>query len=506
MTPTQGNIFRIELRSRNLKWVPNLSFHYPSSTPTPNKDSSRNPASSSSSSISTSIPGNDDNQNDSKAGSLQLDGNKEHDPFITMFPPRPVAEGEKFLAYLPHSGLHNQLISLENALRLAAHLNRTLLLPPLYLSHKRNTIPWKEPPILLDSWAERNKTGLEYCRDIDPSTWPPKTKEQRQAMTEEEKKTERECLLYHAWTITPWTYFYNIPKILTGVVGVGGQEEPIRVFNRPVMSLEWLEEHLDIKDPSTEVYFFNDTSRYAYRIMDDSETDYGVMPEIDEEDMTRSMKYALRYESSLFLTDLQRRPEKVLHFGSLFAADRVEARSEKHQALQLYISREMNLWNQAIVDATNSAEKQMEEWSIQTKRAAPDFLGVHFRTEDGGFEKLAPKNLRRIAAWLGEMEKQDLKYVNRTEGSETTTVPESSPDQDPSTVTTEVQEVVPTFLERCMGSPPESPMIFMATDVHKPRHAPLLHEFLDQYPCTMFLSDFPEAVEILDQIHNTADG
>ena len=43
---------------------------------------------------------------------------------------------EKFLAYLPHSGFHNQRIALENALTLSRLLNRTLLMPPVRLGNK----------------------------------------------------------------------------------------------------------------------------------------------------------------------------------------------------------------------------------------------------------------------------------------------------------------------------------------------------------------------------------
>ena len=51
--------------------------------------------------------------------------------------PTPVDPGpshsEKYLAYLPHSGFHNQRIALENVLVLASLLNRILLLPPVRL-------------------------------------------------------------------------------------------------------------------------------------------------------------------------------------------------------------------------------------------------------------------------------------------------------------------------------------------------------------------------------------
>ncbi|KAF9186049.1 hypothetical protein BGZ49_004222 [Haplosporangium sp. Z 27] len=519
-----------------LEWVPDFEFHSPSSTKpsnnvlhddTPHKIPSNIPTSlQPSKSDSTADTDNNNSQQENEtvkpADEIQLNGNKEHDPFITMFPPRPPGEDEKFLAYLPHSGFHNQLISLENALQLAVYLNRTLLLPPLYLSHKLQYIVWKEPSILFRQWSDRNRTNVEYCRDIDPTTWPPKTRKEREAMTEEEKKIDRECSFYHSWTITPWTYFFNLPKLLKGVVGVAGQTEPIRVFSRPEISLAWLEEHLNLKDPSKDIYLVNDPSRYSYRIVDDSEKDYGINPGTETDDdralteglTSQQIAYLSRYDSELLLTDLQQRPEKVLHFGSLFASDRVEALSENHKALKVYIADAMDLWNQVIMDATDLAEKQIARWAKQSGRAAPGFLGLHFRTEDGDFQKMAPRNLRRIESWLQEMIKQDRKYLDRTEESDTNTTPMSP--ESPTTEETPAQtqpgpdvndeKVVPTFLEHCMGSPPESPMIFMATDVHHPRESPLLQEYLERFPCTMFLSDFTEPVVLLNQIHNPVDG
>ncbi len=53
---------------------------------------------------------------------------------------------EKFLAYLPHSGFHNQCIALENALTLSYMLIRTLTVPPIHLGSRPISfsvlIPW----------------------------------------------------------------------------------------------------------------------------------------------------------------------------------------------------------------------------------------------------------------------------------------------------------------------------------------------------------------------------
>ncbi|KAF9307891.1 hypothetical protein BG003_011921 [Podila horticola] len=490
-----------------IEWVPHLNY-FSSSDDTPdtfnqhdNSSSSPSPSPSTSLSPSPSSPTEDQ--------PLQLNGNKEHNPFLTMFPPRPPMDQERFLAYVPHSGFHNQLITLENALRLAAMLNRTLLLPPLHMSHKRQALVWKEPPVLFQQWAERNRTDVGYCRDHNPLLLPAPTRKQLRAMTEQQRKELAQCTFYHQWTVAPWTYFYDIPKILTGVVGVGGQTDPIRVFGRPNMSLTWLEEHLQVKDPITEIYFFNDTNRYEYRIADDSETS-------DTKDVGG---WSGRYSHTVALSSLLARPERILHFGSLFATDRVEASSPNHRALKSYISHNMDLWNQDILDATRLAEQQIEEWRSATKRSAPGFLGAHLRTADGIFERLVPTNLGRIMIWLQEMTKLDqtlasnekrrsilrkrqdplAKVLSKSNKPISTSTSSKVKRQDP-------RDTVPTFLERCTGAPEESPLVFLSTDVHRPREDPALTELLDQFPCTMFLSDFEASLQILEKIQNPIDG
>jgi hypothetical protein len=51
---------------------------------------------------------------------------------------------EKFLAYLPHSGYHNQRIELANSMMLALHMNRTLLVPPVWVGWPMTTQPFRE--------------------------------------------------------------------------------------------------------------------------------------------------------------------------------------------------------------------------------------------------------------------------------------------------------------------------------------------------------------------------
>ncbi|KAF9300704.1 hypothetical protein BGZ74_007599 [Mortierella antarctica] len=427
-----------------------------------------------------------------------------------MFPERPPLPGERFLGYIPHSGFHNQRMALESALLLASYLNRTLLLPPLYMSKRKLTnLGWKVPSELLGNWAQRTRANFEYCRTYDPTTLPPHTKEQLKAMTDEERKRETECSFYHEWTVAPWTYFYDMPEVLDHAVSVGDQEA-LRVFDRPNISLSWLADKLGVQDFNKEMYFVNDTSRYDYQIVDDSEHDYGVNPYVDEAPVSEG-SWAGRYSRTILLTDLMNRHERILHFGSLFGTDRVEARSESHKAMQQYIADGMDLWNQEILDATDMIEQQIVEWIKITGRAAPGHLGVHFRTVDGDFAKFTRRNLGRIISWLGEMAKKDSKYIKTPQGEVPSPLPSSSSSPLPvaeaeAGATPSSEEQQQDFLRRCKHAAPGSPLVFMATDLHHPRQSPMLARYLGLFPCTMFLSDFPRALMLLDKIRNPVDG
>ncbi|KAF9999428.1 hypothetical protein BGZ79_006985 [Entomortierella chlamydospora] len=389
---------------------------------------------------------------------LQLEGNKEHDPFLTMFPERPPADQERFLAYLPHSGFHNQRMSLETALRLAAYLNRTLLLPPLYMCEKALNIPWGPAPSLLEKWKTRTREGVEYCKDYNMAGRPrPTPNELRNALENPHGDRDLGCVAYHSWTTVPWTYFFDLPKVLVDVVHFADANltEPIRVFDRPNMTISWLAERLGITESiEKEIYWIEDFVRADYRILDDSEYDYRLYPE---------------------------------------PPGRVEARSDAHIALASYIVNALDIWNQEILDATKLAEAQIRTWINETNRAASGFLGAHLRTADGGFVHVIDSSLQRIVEWIRKVAGQDKQHSD-----DPLLLTRSGP-------TKRQEENVPTFLDRCTGQPAGSPLVYLATDVHHPRSSPILSDFFNEFPCAMILSDFPKSVDELGQIYNTVD-
>ncbi|KAG0224071.1 hypothetical protein BGW42_005336 [Actinomortierella wolfii] len=80
--------------------------------------------------------------------------------------PRPKQEyspDAKYLTFLPHSGFHNQRSELENALVLARLLNRTLIMPKVYLGPP---MPWLTFQLLHERLLYQTKIGLERCRAL----------------------------------------------------------------------------------------------------------------------------------------------------------------------------------------------------------------------------------------------------------------------------------------------------------------------------------------------------
>ncbi|KAF9410719.1 hypothetical protein BGZ94_001554 [Podila epigama] len=70
---------------------------------------------------------------------------------------------EKYLTFLPHSGFHNQRSELENALVLARLLNRTLIIPKVYLGPP---MPWLTFHLLHSRLLYQTKIGLDHCRAL----------------------------------------------------------------------------------------------------------------------------------------------------------------------------------------------------------------------------------------------------------------------------------------------------------------------------------------------------
>ncbi|KAI8970147.1 hypothetical protein BDF20DRAFT_826466 [Mycotypha africana] len=401
---------------------------------------------------------------------------------------------EKFLTYFPHSGFHNQRIELENALLLAYYLNRTLILPPVYL--RNPAFPWSIFDKMYSRLLLQTKHGLEYCHSIRPGEPLP-----------------TECLSYHRWTTVPWTFFYTELKDLTAKTN--GQ---LRIIFRDDddLSFEWIRVTLNLQNED-DIYFYKDYSPFDYRVYD--------LPE-----STTPLK---RYTHRVELDSLMNINQTVLHFGSLFGTYRVLAQKEDHQQVFQWIRQAMIFTNSHLVDTADQIVAQL---------GGPGaYVGIHLRVGDGLFKTRGSIHVDDIYHQLvneytdltrTELEKRYDKHHNEdrkeNEGYETRQIPmhnEKLQQQQVQEVEPTKESIIvqhPTTIAQRLGPKPSTlrmkcqptdgrndafsqTVIFIATDCPHPREHPLLRKIFETFPCTFVLDDFVDDLDKLGQIYMKKD-
>lgn len=75
--------------------------------------------------------------------------NKETGPIPINLLPKPRSSSipnneTRYIGFLPHSGVHNQRIALQNALLLGKLLDRTVLVPPIWIGWPTSTLPYDD--------------------------------------------------------------------------------------------------------------------------------------------------------------------------------------------------------------------------------------------------------------------------------------------------------------------------------------------------------------------------
>ena len=214
----------------------------------------------------------------------------------TPKPPPPCSSpDERYLAYEPHSGFHNQRVSLVNALALAKLLNRTLLLPPARVGLATSWKPELHSKILPfeEDCKARAAGGFELAPHCNAG----------------------------AWSYVSWGWIMA-DSFLAGHDVVDRWDD-----RQEWLELSRAEGGLGVAPEDTHV--FDDTDRRSCQIYDSRDT----------EDHTKSgMGWAYRVD----LPDLLAPPladKKLLQFGSLFGTHRLDlaldASKEVYRDVQL---------------------------------------------------------------------------------------------------------------------------------------------------------------------------
>ncbi|KAH0589208.1 hypothetical protein H2248_004971 [Termitomyces sp. 'cryptogamus'] len=356
---------------------------------------------------------------------------------------------ETFLSYLPHSGFHNQRIAFENALVLSRVMNRTLLVPPIYLGSK--PIHYSRFDALYQELALSNKVGLRHCPCLSPLVPLP-----------------LECVEYFDQTYIPWDWLVDLDHV----------KQNQRLRQRRNLSETWIGESLNFS--KSDILFIKDSSPYQYRFLD-----------------TRSDVSATnhKFSENIYISDLNASRKRLVHVGTLFGSSRLHLQDPSNVIIRSNIRGSMSFNNPLLLDIANSIATSL----------GPLFIGVHLRLGDGEFKNNAEKHARR--AWrqvLCSILSYTEEEASALENDFMDQLQYTSPyEREPSGVSRNAlwcQHHLHTNASHLQLNIP----IFISTDVDV--NDPVFSGFRKTFPCIFFLSDFPVETAALDEIRNPFDG
>ncbi|KAJ7718006.1 hypothetical protein DFH07DRAFT_860711 [Mycena maculata] len=373
--------------------------------------------------------------------------------------PREYLSSEKYISYLPHSGLHNQRIALENAIVLGALTNRTVLVPPIRLGNK--PLRYVNSESLQHVLTLSGKTGLRHCSQLRSQFLPP------------------ECFDYFHYTHISPQWLFN----LTSVDG-----SPPIVYPNDLSGLS-IRHRLQLS--VSDILTFRDSTPYHYRFLDT---------------MSDTSPIKHKYTETIFIPDLARHPHRLIELGTLFGSSRLRLREQNNKRIRTRVRRAMEFSSPQLVSIADAIEKAFRG----------PYLGAHVRLGDGSFKSNGETTSRRV--WRSLV--HDILQFNVSETSHFERAFHVFPsnETDPSVANDFSRPRFPPsgFSSRnlrCRGHRHSSPgmdrlnsPLFISTDVRNPIADPTFSSFLRTFPCTFFLSDFTLHIQRLDKLQNEYDG
>ncbi|GAA5932367.1 hypothetical protein JCM3775_001204 [Rhodotorula graminis] len=324
----------------------------------------------------------------------------------------------RYLGFLPHSGFHNQRIALQNALLLGKVLNRTVLVPPVWIGWPTPTQYYSDlrqswldimltnpssfnlstvapdsplnPPASFTSSATTypcptcmadNSTFLaeaQAAAAAKQSRWHDAGYETRPdgypvvpgLKFEDCKSYSPECRFTYRDTFLSWDFLVDLDR--ARAVGVD-------LVDRWDLRERALVEQLGVAE--SDVYVVEDRETYDFQFSDRPEAD---APLIDD-NLTVS-----HYKRVVSLRTLKTLEHKVVLLGSLFGTGRVRT----------YHEPQAHEWSEAF----GQAMAFRNPWLLRPADAVvarlggrANYVGVHARVGDGEFARRARQNMER--AW-----------------------------------------------------------------------------------------------------------
>lgn len=361
---------------------------------------------------------------------------------------------ERFMTYLPHSGTHNQRVSLINAMVIAKILNRTLLMPEMNIG---KAVSW------------RNSAHLSQQLEVCPST-----------LMQHEKNAE-----YEAIRAECERYRHYVPVPVQSVFDLTTAHERfgVRTEERKTMQRDYWKQHylsrLSVKTTETDaaaasleditpslVYVINDPTRYTYQLY---------------EGALNNIKQDSKYSSYISLESLKDRPELYMEFGSLFGGSRIALLDLDLIKMREDLHQETRLKHPIMDDISQEISYLLGN----------NYTSLHLRQGDGGFKTAVSQTIRNLGTALQQhLDAQRQQMSNIMTKEEEYLVIQSLFYQQQKT------RNVMHRLETCLSIQNynilDLEIIYLATDAKNSREQ--FKELYDQYPCLFALNDFPEVI------------
>ncbi|GJN92275.1 hypothetical protein Rhopal_005305-T1 [Rhodotorula paludigena] len=334
------------------------------------------------------------------------------------------AEDVKYLGFLPHSGFHNQRIALQNALLLGKALNRTVLIPPIWVGWPIPTqfysdlrkswldIMLSTPPSFdlgksltakspLNPPADFASSVTDFpCADCfaDNTTWLASARaatERKQAKWREAgyevrpdgypiipnlrpedcKSYSAECRFTYRDTFLAYDFLVDLDE---------ARKVGVEVVDRWDMRERALLNSLNVTQD--DVYIIEDRQAFDFRFTDQHKYDDGdvplIQPNLDPEDQ--------RYNRHVSIDGLSALPHRVLLVGSLFGSGRV----------RLWHEPDAYDWSERLARAMafrNPWLMRPADAIVARLGGRENYVGVHARVGDGEFQRYAARNMEQ--AW-----------------------------------------------------------------------------------------------------------
>ncbi|CAO3613898.1 unnamed protein product [Cunninghamella blakesleeana] len=365
-------------------------------------------------------------------------------------------EEEKYISYLPHSGLHNQRIALVNSILLAKALQRTLIVPELNLG----TATYWRPSTLLP--YRLDECGEEYYEEDDHL---------RQLKENNKAYWKSACFDYRHYLPMEVNTIFNMEAI--------AKKFDIKVIQRKDMKLDYYHRYWAIpQDESnkTLVNQIHDPDRYAYQIVDT----------YDNHSKKKFTKFLTQYT----FNTLNQMKEKFLLFNSLFGSTRLILNNPH--------------WHQMYQEIKEAMIVQ-HPWCLNTSQIITDrlggegnYMGVHIRMGDGIFKKMMDETMEKVRKQLIQ---QQQKIIAQHDNNTTTTKETPYHLDLNETIIQKINQLKAHPTERlkyCLHLQKlnyihhQFSLIYMTTDAHSPQQT--LSHLYDEFLCLFALDDFKDIV------------